>query len=75
MDERLIEIFRLVFLLNQKGQDLTLVLKKDGIEILPIIPHWTNNNYFKNLWEKDYDGMINGTLKILRETLEGVENE
>ncbi len=34
MDERLIEIFKLVFLLNQKGKDLQLTLRDCSLEII-----------------------------------------
>lgn len=81
MDERLIEIFRLVFLLNQKKHsDLKMSLTDSSIDIMnetckSIIPHWTNNIYFDEFWKEEYDDMVNGTLEMLKEMLEGEENE
>lgn len=80
MDERLIEIFKLVFLLNQNGKDLQLNLRGNAIDIIdkkcnPIIPHWTKNIYLDEYWKDDYDEMVNGTLEMLKDMLEGVENE
>jgi len=81
MDERLIEIFKLVFLLNRKKHsDLKISLTDSGIDIVnevckPIIPHWTHNIYFDEFWKDEYDDMVNGTLKMLKEMLEGVKNE
>lgn len=80
MDERLIEIFKLVFLLNQKGKDLQLNLRKNAIDIIDrnckqIIPHWTGNIYLDDFWKNDYDNMVNRTLVTLKDMLEGVENE
>lgn len=80
MDERLIEIFKLVFLLNQNRKDLQLTLRDKSIYITdkyckPIIPHWTNNIYLYEYWKDDYDDMVNGTLEMLKEMLEGEENE
>ncbi len=80
MDERLIEIFKLVFLLNQKGKDLQLTLRDCSLEVLDtdfhsIIPHWTDNIYFGEFWKDDYDEMVNSTLEMLKVMLEGVENE
>lgn len=81
MDERLIEIFKLVFLLNQKKHsDLKMSLTDSSIDIMnetckSIIPHWTNNIYFDEFWKEEYDDMVNGTLEMLKEMLEGEENE
>lgn len=80
MDERLIEIFKLVFLLNQKGKDLQLTLRKNAIDIIDencesIIPNWTKNIYLDEHWKDEYDDMVNGTLKMLKEMLEGVKND
>lgn len=80
MDERLIEIFKLVFLLNQKGKDLQLTLRDCSLEVLDIdfnsiIPHWTDNIYLDEFWKDYYDDMVNGTLEMLKEMLEGAENE
>ena len=41
----------------------------------PIIPHWTHNIYFDEFWKDEYDDMVNGTLEMLKEMLEGVKNE
>lgn len=81
MDERLIEIFKLVFLLNQKKHsDLKMSLTDSSIDIMnetckSIIPHWTNNIYFDEFWKEEYDDMVNGTLEMLKEMLEGAKNE
>lgn len=80
MDERLIEIFKLVFLLNQNGKDLQLTLRDCSLEIIDsdchnIIPHWTDNIYLGEFWKDDYDDMVNNTLEMLKEMLEGAENE
>lgn len=81
MDERLIEIFKLVFLLNQKKHsDLKISLTNSGIDIVnetckSIIPHWTHNIYLDEFWKDDYDDMVNGTLEMLKGMLEGEENE
>lgn len=77
MDKRLIEIFKLVFLLNKKGKDLQLVLRDEGIDLMDenfesIIPHWTNNIYLDDFWKDQYDDMVNGTLEVLKEMWEGV---
>lgn len=77
MDERLIEIFKLVFLLNQKKHsDLKMHLTDSSIDIMnetceSIIPHWTHNIYIDNFWKDSYDDMVNGTLEMLKEMLEG----
>lgn len=80
MDKRLIEIFKLVFLLNQNGKDLQLTLRDCSLEIIDsdchnIIPHWTDNIYFDEFWKDEYDDMVNGTLEMLKGMLEGVKNE
>lgn len=80
MDERLIEIFKLVFLLNQKGKDLQLILTDNSLEILDsdcksIIPHWTKYIYLEDFWKDSYDCMVNDTLEMLKDMLEGEENE
>ena len=81
MDERLIEIFKLVFLLNQKKHsDLKMSLTDSSIDIMnetckSIIPHWTHNIYFDEFWKEEYDDMVNGTLEMLKEMLEGAKNE
>lgn len=74
MDERLLEIFKLVFLLNQKGKGLILTLRKGGISLedsncINIIPYWTNNIYFEEFWKDEYDDMVNNTLEMLKEML------
>lgn len=74
MDERLLEIFKLVFLLNQKGKDLILTVRKAGINLLDsnctnIIPYWTSNIYFEEFWKDEYDDMVNNTLEMLKEML------
>ena len=80
MDERLIEIFKLVFLLNQKGKDLQLILTENSLEILDsdcksIIPHWTGYIYLEDFWKDAYDNMVNRTLVMLKGMLEGAEYE
>ena len=50
MDKRLVRIFELVFLLNQKGENLQLNLGKNAIYVLDancrnIIPYWTRCIY------------------------------
>ena len=80
MDERLIEIFKLVFLLNQKGKNLQLILTENSLEILDsdcksIIPHWTEYIYLEDFWKNAYDNMVNRTLVMLKGMLEGEENE
>ncbi|WP_099327890.1 hypothetical protein [Clostridium paraputrificum] len=81
MDERLIEIFKLVFLLNQKKHsDLKMHLTDFSIDIVnetceSIIPHWTKHIYLDEFWKNDYDDMVNNTLEMLKEMLEGAENE
>ena len=75
MDERLARIFELVFLLNQKGEDLQLNLGTDSIYILNskcknIIPYWTDNIYLGEYWKNDYDEMVKGTLELLESMLE-----
>ncbi len=80
MDKRLIEIFKLVFLLNQKGKDLQLTLRDCSLEIIDsdcktIIPHWTGSIYLDEFWKDDYDNMVNRTLVTLKDMLEGAENE
>lgn len=80
MDERLIEIFKLVFLLNQKGKDLQLTLRDCSLEIIDsdchnIIPHWTGSIYLDEFWKDDYDNMVNRTLVMLKGMLEGAEYE
>lgn len=80
MDERLIEIFKLVFLLNQKGKGLRLSINNYYVNIIDsdckeIIPHWTGNIYLNEFWEDDYNDMVNGTLEMLKGMLEGEANE
>ena len=70
MDKRLVRIFELVFLLNQKGENLQLNLGKNAIYVLDancrnIIPYWTRCIYFDKYWKNDYDKMVKGTLELL----------
>ena len=74
MDERLLEIFKLVLLLNQKGKGLRLALRENGIDLVDsnyenIIPYWTNNIYFDEFWKNEYDDMVNSTLEVLKKML------
>lgn len=75
MDKRLARIFELVFLLNQKGEDLQVWLAKNSICVLDancgnITPHWTGNIYLGEYWKNDYAEMVKGTLELLETMLE-----
>lgn len=74
MDERILEIFKLVLLLNKKGLDLTLTLHETGIDLVDsncksIIPYWTHQIYFDEFWKDYYEDMVNRTLEMPKEML------
>lgn len=74
MDERLLEIFKLVFCLNKKGFKLAITLRENSIDIIDsnfkgIVPHWTGSIYLDEYWDDEYDDMVNSTLEMLKEML------